>query len=97
MGNKDFGFKYPWIEEYVKSGKVKEFVPDLDIIFLPEGTHFAQEQFPQEVNQLILAFLHKHIWPSEVSSMEVGSVNEEDGPGFTWPSFYVNPWEWCMI
>lgn len=61
MGNKDYAFKFPWIEEYVKSGKVKEFVPDLDIIFLPEGTHFAQEQFPQEVNQLILTFLHKHI------------------------------------
>lgn len=61
VGGKDYAFKFPGMEDYVNSGKVKEFVPDLDIIFLPEGTHFAQEQSPQEVNQLILSFLRKHI------------------------------------
>lgn len=61
MGSKDYVFKFPGIEDYINSGKVKEFVPDLEIIFLPEGTHFVQEQSPQEVNQLILSFLGKHI------------------------------------
>ncbi|XP_048323619.2 uncharacterized protein LOC125420735 [Ziziphus jujuba] len=61
MGSKDYVFKFPGIEDYITSGKVKEFVPDLEIIFLPEGTHFVQEQSPQEVNQLILSYLGKHI------------------------------------
>ncbi|KAK9268146.1 hypothetical protein L1049_010587 [Liquidambar formosana] len=60
MGNKDYVFKFHGREEYLKSGMVKEFVPDLEITFLPEGTHFVQEQFPDLVNQLILTFLNNH-------------------------------------
>ncbi|KAK0579913.1 hypothetical protein LWI29_033427 [Acer saccharum] len=60
MGNKDFALKFPGMEEYIRSGKVKDFVPDLEIIHLPEGSHFVQEQSPEQVNQLILAFLNKH-------------------------------------
>ncbi|KAK3018865.1 hypothetical protein RJ639_004430 [Escallonia herrerae] len=48
MGKKDYVMKFPGIEDYVRSGQV------------PEGTHFVQEQFPEQVNQLILAFLRKH-------------------------------------
>ncbi|KAM1045860.1 hypothetical protein ACFX14_036677 [Malus domestica] len=61
MGGKDYVNKFPGIEDYINSGKIKEFVPDLEIVFLPEGTHFVQEQSPEEVNQLILTFLGKHI------------------------------------
>ncbi|XP_039167499.1 AB hydrolase superfamily protein YfhM isoform X1 [Eucalyptus grandis] len=61
MGEKDYGFKFAGAEEYVRSGKVKEFVPQLEIVFAPEGTHFIQEQSPDVVNQLILDFLKKHI------------------------------------
>lgn len=61
MGNKDYVYKFPGIEDYINSGKVKEFVPKLDIVFLPEGSHFVQEQSPEEINQLILNFLAKHI------------------------------------
>ncbi|KAK1556843.1 hypothetical protein Q3G72_013291 [Acer saccharum] len=60
MGNKDFALKFPGMEEYIRSGKVKDFVPHLEIIHLPEGSHFVQEQSPEQVNQLILAFLNKH-------------------------------------
>ncbi|XP_042493604.1 bifunctional epoxide hydrolase 2-like [Macadamia integrifolia] len=60
MGGKDFALKFPGMEDYVRSGKVKDYVPDLEIIFLPEGTHFVQEQFPDQVNQLVLNFLKKH-------------------------------------
>ncbi|XVE51302.1 hypothetical protein DITRI_Ditri02bG0029300 [Diplodiscus trichospermus] len=60
MGCKDYVFKFPGMEEYIKSGKAKEFVPDLDIIYLPEGTHFVQEQSPELVNELILDFLKSH-------------------------------------
>ena len=61
MGSKDYVYKFPGIGDYIDSGKVKEFVPNLDVIFLPEGTHFVQEQSPEEANQLILNFLSKHI------------------------------------
>ncbi|XP_077224786.1 epoxide hydrolase 3-like isoform X2 [Tasmannia lanceolata] len=50
MGGKDYVLKFPGMEDYVKSGKVKDYVPDLEIVFLPEGTHFVQEQFPEQVN-----------------------------------------------
>ncbi|KAL9383920.1 hypothetical protein Peur_024243 [Populus x canadensis] len=48
MGDKDYVFKFPGMEPYIRSGKVKEFVPGLDIIYLPEGSHFVQEQSPDE-------------------------------------------------
>ncbi|CAL5409823.1 unnamed protein product [Camellia sinensis] len=60
MGEKDYVFKFPGIEDYIRSGQVKTFVPDLEITYLPEGTHFVQEQLPDQVNQLILTFLSKH-------------------------------------
>ncbi|XP_042484182.1 bifunctional epoxide hydrolase 2-like [Macadamia integrifolia] len=59
MGEKDYFLKVPGMEDYLRSGKVKDFVPDLEITFLPEGTHFVQEQFPDQVNQLITTFLSK--------------------------------------
>ncbi|GMY37311.1 bifunctional epoxide hydrolase 2-like [Fagus crenata] len=61
IGGKDYSLKFPGREEYLNSGKVKEFVPNLEINFLPEGTHFVHEQLPDEVNQLILSFLGKHV------------------------------------
>ncbi|XVF25835.1 hypothetical protein REPUB_Repub13aG0248000 [Reevesia pubescens] len=61
MGCKDYVFKFPGMEEYIKFGKAKELVPDLDIIYLAEGTHFVQEQSPELVNGLILDFLKSHI------------------------------------
>ncbi|KAL9355519.1 hypothetical protein Peur_053489 [Populus x canadensis] len=62
MDDKDYVFKIPNMEDYIKSRKVKEFVPDLDVIYLPEGTRFVQEQSPDEVDQLILTFLNASIW-----------------------------------
>ncbi|XP_022845670.1 uncharacterized protein LOC111368578 [Olea europaea var. sylvestris] len=60
MGEKDYVFKFPGIEDYTRNGEVKKFVPKLDIIYIPEGTHFVQEQFPDHVNELILNFLTGH-------------------------------------
>ncbi|XP_020093329.1 uncharacterized protein LOC109713603 isoform X1 [Ananas comosus] len=60
MGEKDYVLKFPGMEEYIKSGMVKKFVPDLEIVYIPEGSHFVQEQFPQQVNQLIITFLKNH-------------------------------------
>ncbi|KAG5545361.1 hypothetical protein RHGRI_017736 [Rhododendron griersonianum] len=60
MGEKDYVLKFLGIAEYITSGKVKEYVPDLETIFMPEGTHFVQEQLPDQVNQLIISFLNKH-------------------------------------
>ncbi|CAL5213383.1 unnamed protein product [Lathyrus oleraceus] len=61
MGGKDYVFKFPGMEDLIKSEKAKELVPNLEVKFIPEGTHFVQEQFPEQVNQLILAFIGKHI------------------------------------
>ncbi|XP_022142376.1 bifunctional epoxide hydrolase 2-like [Momordica charantia] len=60
MGEKDYVLKFPGIEEYVRSEKVKDYVPKLEIIYLAEGSHFVQEQSPEEINQLLLNFLSKH-------------------------------------
>lgn len=57
MGEKDYVLKFPGMEDYIRSGIVKKFVPNLEVIFVPEGNHFIQEQLPQEVNQRILSFL----------------------------------------
>ncbi|KAJ0590786.1 putative soluble epoxide hydrolase [Helianthus annuus] len=57
MGEKDYVFRFPGTEEYLKSGGMKKYVPNLEIVYLPEGSHFVQEQFPDQVNQLILNFL----------------------------------------
>ncbi|KAL6573951.1 hypothetical protein OROHE_001493 [Orobanche hederae] len=64
MGEKDYVLKFPGIEDYIRSGAVKSFVPNLEITFMPEGSHFVQEQSPGEVNNLILNFLRSHIQSS---------------------------------
>ncbi|CAA6675565.1 unnamed protein product [Spirodela intermedia] len=56
---KDYILKFPGMDDYVRSGTVKNYVPDLDIKFIPEGSHFVQEQFPEEVNRVLLSFLKK--------------------------------------
>ncbi|OMO65134.1 Epoxide hydrolase-like protein [Corchorus olitorius] len=61
VGEKDYFLKFPGIEEYITSGKVRDYVAELYINFLPDGTHFMQEQFPDKVNQLIIDFLDKHV------------------------------------
>ncbi|XP_062016965.1 uncharacterized protein LOC133733344 [Rosa rugosa] len=61
MGKKDYVYEFPGMKDYINSEKLKEFVPDLEIVFLPEGTHFVHEQSPEQVYELILTFLQKHI------------------------------------
>jgi hypothetical protein len=34
MGEKDYVLKFPGMEEYIRGGAVKHFVPDLDIKYL---------------------------------------------------------------
>ncbi|KAI3964610.1 hypothetical protein MKX01_020427 [Papaver californicum] len=47
MGEKYYTLKFPGMEQYISNEKVKEYVPDMELTSLPEGTHFAQEQFPE--------------------------------------------------
>ncbi|KAK2985506.1 hypothetical protein RJ640_008679 [Escallonia rubra] len=60
MGEKDYALKFGNLAEYISGGVVKQYVPNLEVTYLPEGSHFVQEQFPDQVNSLILAFLNKH-------------------------------------
>ncbi|KAL2328243.1 hypothetical protein Fmac_021670 [Flemingia macrophylla] len=59
MGEKDYVFKFPGKEDSIRSGAMRNFVPDLEIKYIPEGSHFVHEQFPEKVNQLIIEFLDK--------------------------------------
>lgn len=58
MGEKDYVLKSIGMEDYIRSGAVKHFVPDLEIVYIPDGGHFVPEQFPQKVNQLIIEYLN---------------------------------------
>ncbi|KAL2475415.1 alpha/beta-Hydrolases superfamily protein [Abeliophyllum distichum] len=60
MGEKDYAMRFPEMADYITSSKLKTFVPNLEISFIPEGTHFVQEQLPAQVNDLILNFLRSH-------------------------------------
>ncbi|PRQ37755.1 putative soluble epoxide hydrolase [Rosa chinensis] len=60
MGEKDYILKISGFGDYIRTGAVKQFVPDLDIKYIAEGNHFMQEQLPEQINQLILTFLGKH-------------------------------------
>ncbi|KAJ0759106.1 putative epoxide hydrolase, alpha/Beta hydrolase [Helianthus annuus] len=60
MGEEDYLFKFPGMEGYLKSGEVKKYVPNLEIVYLPKGCHFVHEQFPDQVNQLILGYLNRN-------------------------------------
>ncbi|XP_030546242.1 bifunctional epoxide hydrolase 2-like [Rhodamnia argentea] len=59
MGEKDYVLKFPGMEDYIRTGQVKHFVPNLDITFMREGSHFVHEQLPEQVNSLIVDFLNK--------------------------------------
>jgi len=61
MGAKDYFLKFPGVEYYINSEMLKSAVPNLEIKFFPEGSHFVQEQFPEEVNKLLLGFLNQHL------------------------------------
>uniref|UniRef100_A0ACD5TJ31 Uncharacterized protein n=1 Tax=Avena sativa TaxID=4498 RepID=A0ACD5TJ31_AVESA len=60
MGEKDYCFKFPGFEPAMRSGIMNTFAPDLKITYIPEGSHFVQEQFPEQVNDLLLGFLKDH-------------------------------------
>ncbi|KAL3820551.1 hypothetical protein ACJIZ3_006456 [Penstemon smallii] len=60
IGGKDYSLKFPGVEDYIKSGGAKTYVPKYETAYLPEGCHFMQEQFPDQVNRLIISFLTKY-------------------------------------
>ncbi|KAG2620510.1 hypothetical protein PVAP13_3NG172242 [Panicum virgatum] len=60
MGQKDYILKFPALKDYISSEKLKEIAPDHEITYIPKGSHFVQEQFPELVNQLMIDFLCKH-------------------------------------
>ncbi|GLJ41738.1 hypothetical protein SUGI_0863820 [Cryptomeria japonica] len=59
MGTKDYALKFPGMEYYINSDILKSQVPNLEIKFFPEGSHFVQEQFPEKVSNLVLGFLNQ--------------------------------------
>ncbi|XP_057816503.2 uncharacterized protein LOC131029865 [Cryptomeria japonica] len=61
LGTKDYAFKSGDMESYINQGKLKDDVPNLEIKLFPEGSHFVQEQFPEEVNKITIGFLNKQL------------------------------------
>lgn len=61
MGEKDYCLKFPGMADYIRSGMINQFIPDLEVVFVPDGSHFVHEQFPEQVNQHIVRFLDSHI------------------------------------
>ncbi|GJU58536.1 bifunctional epoxide hydrolase 2-like protein [Tanacetum coccineum] len=59
MGEKDYLFKFPGVEDVINGDAMKMYVPNVEVKYLPEGSHFVQEQFPDQVNELIISFLGK--------------------------------------
>ncbi|TKW19672.1 hypothetical protein SEVIR_4G035800v4 [Setaria viridis] len=60
MGEKDYCPKFPEFEAAMKSGMMEKFAPDLRITYIPEGSHFVQEQLPEQVNELLHGFFKDH-------------------------------------
>ncbi|TVU50544.1 hypothetical protein EJB05_01919, partial [Eragrostis curvula] len=60
MGDKDYILKFPALKDYIDSQKLKDIAPDHEITYIPEGSHFVQEQFPGIVNKLMIDFVSKH-------------------------------------
>ncbi|KAL6883517.1 hypothetical protein ACP4OV_010931 [Aristida adscensionis] len=63
MGEKDYVYKLPGFKSVLKDGIMEKFAPDLKITYIPEGSHFVQEQFPDKVNELLICFLKDHPVP----------------------------------
>jgi hypothetical protein len=45
MGNKDYVMKYSGMEYHINSETLKSDVPNLEIKYLSEGSHFIQSNF----------------------------------------------------
>ncbi|XP_050204546.1 uncharacterized protein LOC126654656 [Mercurialis annua] len=60
MGKKDYLLNFAGMEDYIRNGDLTNLVPDLETIFMEEGSHFVHEQLPQQVNELLISFLNKH-------------------------------------
>ncbi|XP_027111748.1 epoxide hydrolase 1 isoform X1 [Coffea arabica] len=60
MGEKDYVINFPGMNDFIRTEQAKECVPQLETKYIPEGSHFVQEQFPDQANELILNFLKQH-------------------------------------
>ncbi|KAH9324579.1 hypothetical protein KI387_004757, partial [Taxus chinensis] len=61
MGTKDYCLKFEEMVSYINSDLIKADVPNLEIKFFAEGSHFVQEQFPEGVNKLVIGFLNQQL------------------------------------
>lgn len=60
VGGKDYFNKFPGVDDYIKGEDIKHYMTNLHMEVMPDGSHFIQEQSPNEVNQLIISFLRNH-------------------------------------
>lgn len=60
IGEQDYSLKIAGLGEYIRERRAKEFIPNMEIDYIPEGGHFVQEQYPERVNEAIIHFISKH-------------------------------------
>ncbi|KAK9087715.1 hypothetical protein Syun_030109 [Stephania yunnanensis] len=60
MGEKDYTLKFSGMEEYLNETKTRDYDPNLETVFLNEGTHFIQGQFPDQVQPMIVLCEVRH-------------------------------------
>ncbi|XP_048334922.2 uncharacterized protein LOC107424574 [Ziziphus jujuba] len=56
-GDKDIGFEAFGTKEFVKGDVFKSFVPNLEVVIIPDGHHFINQEKPQQISEEILSFL----------------------------------------
>ncbi|PWA76803.1 hypothetical protein CTI12_AA229830 [Artemisia annua] len=81
LGEKDYFMKFSGVEDFIKSGTVNHFASNLEIEYVPEGSHFAQEQFHDKISSLILAFLK---WWSSIEGKSCETSTEADVAFLSW-------------
>lgn len=59
-GDKDIGTHSFGTEQYIKSGRFKSIVPDLEVTII-DGHHFLQQEQAERVNSEILTYLDKFV------------------------------------
>ncbi|XP_015889890.2 uncharacterized protein LOC107424564 isoform X2 [Ziziphus jujuba] len=59
VGDRDIGFEVFGTKDYVNSDVFKSFVPNLEVVIIPDGHHFIQQEKPQQISEEILSFLSK--------------------------------------
>lgn len=55
IGDRDYTWQMGGMRETEQG-----MIPKLKVVHIEEGTHFVQEQFPKQINELLIDFFTSH-------------------------------------